>query len=268
MYSSIVVKECIQLYGKLQSYRAVERETGVGKSTIQRWYTKLHCMLKRHPLTKRKTRNAKFTTLKKDLETVVGNPELVLLSLRDIIEYLKYTPSQSTVSRMLKILKRRRRTMRFKAGNPRTPTSVTTKKDFEQLISNIPLEEILCLDETGFCNEGNMSHRYTLPINDSVTPKIIYVPSRMRVSTMACVSYNGLLTLKHIKGAYNSLEFIDFIINTLGPVKQPHHKYLLMDNVKFHHNKWVLEALEAIDITPIFIPAYSPTQHLAAQAAK
>lgn len=258
MYPAEVIKESIILYSQLRNFRSVAKATGIGKSTIHRWYMNFGRLLKRHPVQKRKAKKRTYPTLQDDIQRILENKTNIILSLLDIVKLLNYTPSITSVWRSLKTLKVCRTKIVFKVGRTNTASHQAKRDLFEPAIASIPLDEILCLDETGFCNEGNMLHYYHLKSSNEPGRKRIQVHMRQKLSSMAVISNNSLLIVKHQEGAYRSPLFMDFIVNDLCHVIKSNHKYLLMDNASFHHNRFIDGAIRSIGLTPLYIPAYSP----------
>ena len=60
-----------------------------------------------------------------------------------------------------------------------------------------------------------------------------------------------------IASAFNKETFLEFL-KELVPKLHPCQKYILMDNVAFHHSKIIIEFLESKHLKPLFCPAYSP----------
>jgi transposase len=102
-----------------------------------------------------------------------------------------------------------------------------------------------------------MLHYYSL--KEMKRPaKVVKVHRKERVSSMAVISLEGLVTVRHSNLPFNKELFMDFIINQLCHAIKPTHKYLLMDNVSFHHSYIIIEAIQSIGLEPLFIPSYSP----------
>ena len=68
-----------------------------------------------------------------------------------------------------------------------TEKTISRKTDFVTTVAAIPLEEIVCLDETGFSNVGNAIHGY---FRKGFTPTAL----RSGEKTEFLVSWQSLLT--------------------------------------------------------------------------
>ena len=165
-------------------------------------------------------------------------------------------PSLSWIRKSLKKLKISRR--RFKiskiVSSCRERYSIQLQTFIKQ-ISSLKNEEIVCIDETGFCNVGNTIYRY-FPAGK--IPKSISVTRReSRSLIMAIHPINGIINHTLQKKPFNSISFLDYI-KTLIPELPIGTKALLMDNVSFHKTRAVQALLSENNITPLFIPPYTP----------
>jgi transposase len=77
------------------------------------------------------------------------------------------------------------------------------------------------------------------------------------VSALVAISVEEVITYEMIDKSYNSVTFRDFLCRLIPQLKE-HQKYILMDNVSFHHNREALQLLQENSIRPLFIPPYSP----------
>jgi transposase len=107
-YNGNKVRECIQKYEHFKSFRKVEKITGVGKSTINRWYIRFsklaYGFTNSKRICKRKHRSSKFKDLVENIKKLFQSDNLTYLSKQDIINNLPYTvkPSISTVAKQTK----------------------------------------------------------------------------------------------------------------------------------------------------------------------
>lgn len=115
--------------------------------------------------------------------------------------------------------------------------------------------DVIYVDETGF----NLHIRRNYGRGPKGQRVTITVPnSRGRnVSVCAAMNMNGLLMYEGRVGAFNSERFVSFLDSLLqgfGGEK----KFLVMDNVRFHHTIAVREKIESHNSEIIFLPPYSP----------
>ena len=88
-YNGKVIKECIQKYEQIKSFRKVEKLTGVGKSTINRWYVKFKSLAYNiHTPRKKKykqKRKKKFPNLDEKVKELFECPNIRFISKKDIV---------------------------------------------------------------------------------------------------------------------------------------------------------------------------------------
>jgi transposase len=263
MYSRKSIISSIFLYEKLKSFRKVENKTGIGKSTIHRWYNKFHFMLSiRKSIYKKRNRKRKFVHLSEQIKTLfLGKSSLTFLSLKSIQCALKDQfgyedpPHISTISKYI----RQSRISRRRFENIfviKVKYDLSMKMDiFKTIIEGIDNSEIVCVDETGFVSHGNALYGY-FPMGHN--PEIISKHKREKYSSVVAISSNGVVSFGLQDEPYNKNSFIAFLKNNLIPNISQSIKYILMDNVAFHHSKDVISLLESNNLIPLFIPPYSP----------
>ena len=102
------------------------------------------------------------------------------------------------------------------------------------------LDELFSIDETGF----NLHIGVTRPWSQVGQTPVVIVPANkgQNVSVLVCISTSGVKTIDTKDGAFNSVDFIEFLTDLA-------HRFqglmngevtLVMDNAKIHH---------AIDVT-------------------
>lgn len=260
-YNGNIVRKCIQMYEKLQSFRKVANITGIGKSTIHRWYMRFSQLAYNiHSINKkkaRKSRKKKFPYIEEKVRELFDHPDLRFISKQDIIKQLDINPSISTIHNVLKRCRISRR--RFeKTGNVSCDKTsdifLTREQEFKTLFASLNNNEIICIDETGFCNIGNPIYGY---FHKGRFPIVSSNRSRIRRNVVMAISSEDVVDYKMSSKPYNSINFYEFII-TLLPKLPSTVKYLLMDNVSFHRSKVLRNLLEESNIQILFIPPYSP----------
>jgi len=253
-----MIRKCITLYDSLRSFRKVSLLTGVSKSTIHRWWNSLaslvSCKKTSRSHKKRNCRPRKYCSLLQDIREVFTSTPCIV-SLTDVSRLLQYKPSISTLHRAFKKIGVLRSSIKQRIVSTSSEHLAAKVHRFRQTFKDVTsIDEVVCIDETGFCNIGNKLHGYRLP--DSQHSQLT-APRRQRLSVMAAISTDGLLSYTASLKAFKSSSFLQFLEQLL-PVLLPHHKYLLMDNVSFHYNKTAVTFLETHNIKPLYIPPYSP----------
>lgn len=252
MYSGLEVRKAIILYDKLRSFRKVAQKLNIGKSTIHRWWN----VLEKRVFKNRKKRcilPRKFKTLDKDvLNIVLGSSKTSILEIQ---KDLPYRVSISTIARSLKRQKIRAKKERC-VVIPNPKKLLEKKEAFKNLVEleNISIHQVVCLDEIGFSNLSNNIKIYS---HIRCTKKR-ELKARLKKSSLAAISCDELLTFQVQDKAFKSSSFTAFLKESLVPILRDHHKYILLDNVSFHHNNEAIKVLLDHDLKPLFIPPYSP----------
>ena len=124
---------------------------------------------------------------------------------------------------------------------------------FRSTVKNIPLEDILSVDESSFDSRMRPTYGYS-PKGQRIRNHAT-LTSRDRHSLVCGVSTEGVEGHYIVHGIVNKVFFLDFLKNTLPNCKQ---NTVLLDNVSFHKSKDVLKAIEDSGKNVIFVPPYSP----------
>lgn len=128
-------------------------------------------------------------------------------------------------------------------------------KTFFETLQKFTDDEIVCVDETGFCNINNPFFGY---FPKGLSPQSINVRRRERRSlAMAIHPTTGIVSYKLSDEAFNTTSYFSFLEETL--YKLPKEvKVILMDNVAFHKSHRVRSLVESFGKNILFIPPYSP----------
>ena len=261
IYNSLEIKKAIECYDRLKSFRSASRSLGISKSTIHRWYKTFHSLVVRQSCQrkklKRKPRRPKYPTLIADLHNLFSSERLQYYSLASIQQNLTYTnkPSISWIRSCLSKSKISRR--RFVTSKVCTPNSLRLSElttAFSISLESLSNDEIICIDETGFCNIGNHTYGY---FRRGKNPQQVHVSKRQKRSLVMAVGNKGVISFQHQDKPYNSQTFYSFIEALISKVPT-NTKVFLMDNVAFHKTRKLKELLESKGISLLFIPPYSP----------
>jgi transposase len=266
IYTSLEIKNAIECYDRVKSYRKAEKLTSISKSTIHRWYNTFHSLVVRskQQLKKcRKTRKQKFPEIVQLIQEIFAETDkLTVFSLREIQCLLLNKGIKASISWIYKMVKKARISRRsFKethkvCSNKPQHEHYELMKKFKQVIDNLDDSHIVCVDETGFCNVGNSTIAY---YPKGKKPSTIQVPKRDKVSLiMAVHPSKGVVSSSIQTQAFNTNSFCEFLSTKLIPILPVETKVLLMDNVAFHKSHKVTSLLQSHGIEPLFIPPYSP----------
>jgi len=234
----------------------------ISKSTLHRWWTSYHKFLHRCPLQRRKvkkTYKTKYDILHHFIKSLFTDNAFVPHFIKDFrkqILSLSINPSHTTIWRYVKKNKITRKYCNVFKVNPYSKSDIEKKwTDFYNTIRNIPDEEIVCIDETSFCNHANNVQFY-LPIG--VQPSHILLPKREKMSFVFCIDNNHVIHHASSTKAFSTSSFTSFFEDLIKNKLDDRHKTIIMDNIAFHKSDVIKRMAEKHDINIIFTPPYSP----------
>lgn len=79
--------------------------------------------------------------------------------------------------------------------------------------------------------------------------------NKKRLTTIAAISFNGIVTTQTIEGSVNKEVYKEFLQDNIENFK---HKILIQDNARCHHARIVKQFAQENEMTLKFNPAYSP----------
>ena len=257
LYKSREIKKALECYDNVKSYRKASLITGISKSTIHRWYNSFHSLVVRQPIQKKKklrrSRKPKYPSIDSVIKDLFTDNKLQYFSLKAIRDHLSFDklPSLSWVRSALKSSRISRRRFQTSRVCTNKVTSLTERYvAFNESLQRFGNEDIICIDETGFSNVGNIAYGY---FAKGKNPEHVTVPKRVRNSVVMAINSQGMISYQLQEKPYNSRTYCDFVKSLLSIVPS-NAKVLLMDNVSFHKTKELKELVTSI----LFIPPYSP----------
>ena len=252
-YSYDLIVRIIKYYNNNnKSYRELENEFDISKSTIQRWV--LNNGLNEPTKVEYKNRIRLLSYIKNSLNQ---NPFQTLDMLKvKILSKFGIIISKKTVSNYMKIIGYSKKKIVRRLYNTKLlKEHLTTRKNMKKRLKNINKEDIVCIDEcainrevyakSGWCHKSKLLERHMklkeLPKNHSLI---------MAISNKKIVQY------KLYKQQAINTDLYYLFLEEL--VKNFQNKYILMDNVSFHKSKRILELINNSNNKILFIPPYSP----------
>jgi transposase len=261
VYTSKEIRKALDIYARLRSFRKTSLCTGFGKSTIHRWWNTFHGLIVRPQIRKKHTRKRKpkFPGIKDNIMSIFSSDTLSFFTIQSIQNKLagqfQYVPSSSWIRKELKALRISRRRFQDTKVYSKDENRIKEKyRTFKQKLNKYNDSEIVCLDETGFCNIGNSLQGY---FPKGKVPIMKKVSKRQRFSWIMAINSSGYIHSQLQAKPFNKATFQEFVISLI-PRLGNGIKAVLMDNVAFHHSKDILALFETKGIEVIFIPPYSP----------
>jgi transposase len=179
-----------------------------------------------------------------------------LNQVKETIQYhFPFTPSLSCIRNILKELKITRKQFTKGIVSKNQDVLKEQRNQFLATLQCIPNEKIICIDETGFCNQGNVVKVWypkgKYPKNTS------YVKRREKYSVCVAISHSSILCYQKQVKPFDKVHFVKFL-NELIPKIPTNVEYVIMDNVAFHKSKEVRELIQSVNLKTLFIPPYTP----------
>jgi transposase len=173
--------------------------------------------------------------------------------LHQIQKLLQYSPSLTSISTGLKKASISRRRFSYNI-RVRGQANVERIEQFKEKFRSLPFDSILCIDETGFSNIGNVYYGY---FKKGEYPVSLHTKNKQRRSCVVAISSSTVIHHKMQNKAYNTLSFVEFI-RELMEKKPANITTFVMDNISFHKSKIIQEIADQNNINILFIPPYSP----------
>lgn len=252
------VRLALDAYTKLKSFRKVERSTGISKSTVHRWWSKFRTLRLdvSRSSRRRKPRTRAFDHCVQTLEQIIEPKNFV--TLQAIQEELRtvhdVVPSLSTIRRMLKALKIKRRVVNTKITNKNPDKLSEQIERFKDQIAGVGVDNVVSVDESCFCTHANKFKIY------SKTPRTVKVEKRGKKSFVLGITARGIPNDDCFEARdkpFTKASFLEFFDRMLARLPK-RITHVLMDNIAFHHSRVVKEAAKRRGVHIIYSPPYSP----------
>lgn len=239
-------KVAIHIYSLVSSLRKTALLLNISHSTVARW------------LKQSDKRSYSRCSLKTDQiielirTTIEHNPFSSLTSLRELIKtVLNIEVSKELIRIVIKRCNFSSKKARF-YGEPKDLDIKTTEFIETRDLFLKQNYQFVSIDETSFGRSGQIVKGY------SKVGKRLFVrkktPRMTTVSSIACVSKDGLIAKKSVTGCFNTERFLEF----LKDLNLSKGTVILLDNVRFHHSKVVKEYASLQEWILLFVPPYSP----------
>ena len=249
MFSIDIRRIAIHIYSLIHSLRKTAILVQSSHMSIARWIKNID--RKVYQTRKQETHKSKLI-VEIIRSSIVVNPLTSASKLRDMIKSsLSLVVSKELIRVVIGKLGLTRKKTRFYGMTKKLPEQTT---EFLQKRTSFMNDKrhFVSIDETAFGRNGIVTNGYS----KKGTP--LYVrkkaPRVTTVSVVVCVSKHGLVKRKKIVGAFNTVEFLDF----LQSMELPEKTVILLDNVRFHHSKVVKHYAETQQWDLLYVPPYSP----------
>lgn len=267
MYSFDLKIRVLSDYLKFNNIRSTAIKYNISKSTVHRWileYNNKYVDNKNHknkvdfnkikPKTKRKSK------INNTLLNEINNILIVdkYISIRGIVELIEskfnHKYAISTISTYIKILGYSRKRVSLKYYNKNIDDKDINKINFFNNIKNIPIKNIICIDE--FSIYSNFVPFYARSLKGTPVIQNIKV-NPIKYNIILAISCDKIIGHYISKHSINTFIYTEFITKLILD-KKLSNKYLLMDNVAFHKSKIVVDNINKSDNFVLYIPPYTP----------
>lgn len=243
MYSKDLKKRAIDMYNKFKNYRLVEKLLNIGKSTIHRWVNNIYF--------KKPTKD--ITNIIKYIKSLLhSNNYLTIKQVKDNVnEKFKCVYSKSFIYNIItNKLNYSYKKVSKKIYSKNINNLIKLQKKFKKSIKNY--NNIIAIDETYMYS--NNSPNYGWAIRGK--PLIKFIKSNpVKYSIIMAISNNKIIDYKLSSKNIETNSFYAFMTKLNDIFK---NKIFLMDNVRFHKSKRIIDLFKNSNNRLLFIPPYSP----------
>ena len=235
------------IYSLLQSLRKTGILLQVSHTTVARWLKGSICKKKVYEKVK------KSELVVDVIKTgILNNPFISIIELQDIVvKTLNVQVSRELIRRAIArqgLTKKKARMYGISTTQKeKTQTFLDCREKFQK-----QQRRFVSIDETSFGRSGLIVRGYSMKGTKLYVKK--KCPRMTTTSVVACVSEDGLVHKKALKGAFNTQRFLEF----LAEMKIQSGTVVLLDNVSFHHSRVIQDFADERGIDLLFVPPYSP----------
>lgn len=129
------------------------------------------------------------------------------------------------------------------------------RKDWNGLVSGFDASDLVFLDESG-CNT-DMTRRYAYSLGGSRAVDSTPLSKPKNTTILSSIQLDGTLRYTTFSGGTTVEKFKQYLENDLLPYLN-RDSVLVMDNMKSHHAKAIMQLLEQSGVRYIYLPPYSP----------
>ena len=242
MYSKHFRNAVMSYYHIHKSLRNTSAIFHVSKSSIHRWINGYVP----------KMRKSMFCTCSSIIINKVQNtPFITLEQIKAYLLSKKLKISITTIHKILKLSNLSYKRVKTKYYYKSLETLYAKQKAFTDIVSKIPNDKILCIDESYF--DSNIKSNYAWSIKGKPLSHYKEVITKKQ-SLITIISNCKVLKYELYNGNINSARFLSFLSSVLSEYNDYH---ILMDNVRFHKTKEVTEYINNNN-SVLYIPPYSP----------
>ena len=190
---------------------------------------------------------------------LMENPSLYLGEIcQEVQGTLGIQVSPSTVCRII----HRNGFTRKKIQQVATQRSTEFRGRFIAEVQHYHQDQFVWVDESG-CDRRDQIRKFGYALRGERPVYHRFLHRGQRVSIIAALSTDGMVTYELKKGTVNGEDFLDFVHGSLIPNMLPFdgenpRSIVVMDNCSIHHTQPVLDAFDQAGIVVLFQPPYSP----------
>jgi transposase len=235
------------------SFHKVAALTDIAKSTVQRWVAA-------HPFCRRSQqhsnpRRSLFQHATHHIQTFLSqNPQVTAaLVKKHLLSQHGICTSTSTVARTIKRMGWTCKLPSISTADAADPSIAARREAFKRLAAHINPTDVISVDESSFYLKMCPSKGYAPKGKRFHLSRDIRL-RRIRMTLLMAISTTGVVGWELFEGNCNAQRFALFLQQTDFEGR----RYVLLDNVRFHHSCVVKQAFEAKDVSALYLPPYTP----------
>jgi transposase len=257
------IQKALHVYKIHNSLREASKIVNISKSTIHRWSKRFpNGMIDRkRNVAKKPTIQNKTRSLMEILRSILSNMKTRRVTLKYFQKTLETMHGKqisiSSLSRLFSKMMLKRKRMRDRRIYCSQEKIRIQSQRFASEVQSLAMENIISVDESGFTTHGDHGSCYGYFFKNEIPTSTKYNFRWQKCSLAMAVCTNGVVCHNTQPCAFNKQSFISFFTEVMLN-KKPCQKYIIMDNIQFHHSKEIKALARAYDTTIIYTPPYSP----------
>jgi transposase len=262
-YHPFDIQKALHVYRIHKSLRVASSIVNISKSTIQRWNKRFPggVINRRQKTTKQskyRKQTCKYIEIVHSIMTNLCTRRVTLKHFQKLF-MTEYDTQISiySISRLFAKMQLKLKRIRDRKIYCAKEKITFQSECFSQNIHGIPLHSIISIDESGFTTHGDHGSCFGYFFKGELPVSTKYNFRWQKCSLAMAIGIGGIMHHCVRTSAFDKQSFVEFFKHLMS-VKEPHHKYVVMDNIQFHHSKEVKQIACDNDVTIIYTPAYSP----------
>ena len=251
-YTAEQIREGVTLYFKVKSYRKAALTSGIPRSTLHGWVSKIGTRIvhgkRKHTLKS----NPRFSHLVDAVKDALSRTPCC--TAQTILRTTTSVYSTSTVYRAMKAAGYSCKNIHWRRSS--TDPDARTKESFINHMRTVDVASWISLDEFSAISTDRPRQGWGKK-GQKIYARL--APSRRHKSSgIVAIGAEGILACCVVKGAVNKSIFVDFMSSLSNGSTSIQGRTILMDNIAFHKSKEIIQLCDRIGVDIQFTPPYTP----------